>query len=63
MYAKAYRWDDEMREISRFLEPERGAADMLAGAAVLYQHVAEDNRVGAQSEILSILNRFVEPQS
>ena len=63
MYAKAYRWDDEMREISRFLEPERGAADMLTGAAVLYQHVAEDNRIGPQSEILSILNRFVEPQS
>jgi L-threonate 2-dehydrogenase len=63
MYAKAYRWGDEMREISRFLEPERGAADMLTGAAVLYQHVAEDNRIGPQSEILSILNRFVEPQS
>ncbi len=63
MYAKAYRWDDEMREISRFLEPERGAADMFTGAAVLYRHVAEDNRIGPQSEILSILNRFVGPRA
>lgn len=62
MYAKANRWDGEMREISRFLEPERGAADMFTGAAVLYQHVADDNRIGPQSEILSILNRFVEPR-
>lgn len=58
MYAKAYRWDDEMREIAKFLEPERGAADMLLGAATLYRHVAEDNRSGAQSEIISILDRF-----
>ena len=61
MYAKAYRWDDEMREIATFLEPERGAADMLLGAATLYDHVAEDNRQGPDSEILSTLNRFVRP--
>ena len=61
MYAKAYRWDDEMCEIATFLEPERGAADMLLGAATLYRHVAEDNRRGPDSEILSTLNRFVRP--
>lgn len=61
MYAKAYRWDDEMLEIAKFLEPERGAADMLMGAARLYRHVAEDNRIGPQSEIISILDRFVKP--
>ncbi len=37
-------------------------ADMFTGAAVLYQRVADDNRIGPQSEILSILNRFVEPR-
>ncbi len=59
MYAKAARWDDEMLEIAKFLEPERGAADMLSGAAVLYRHVAVEHRAGPQSEIISILDRFV----
>ena len=58
MYAKAYRWDGEMREISKFLLPEKGASTMLAGAADLYEHIAEDNRAGPQSEIISTLNRF-----
>ncbi len=60
MYAKAYRWDGEMREIAKFLEPERGASEMLAGAAALYQHIAEEHRIGPQSEIISILDRFVK---
>lgn len=59
MYAKAYRWDGEMREIARFLEPEDGASRMLAGAAELYRHVAEDHRQGPDSEIISVLNAFV----
>ncbi len=59
--AKAYRWDGEMREIAKFLEPERGAADMLTGAATLYEHLAEDNRAGPSSENLSVLNAFVKP--
>jgi 3-hydroxyisobutyrate dehydrogenase-like beta-hydroxyacid dehydrogenase len=63
MYAKAYRWDDEMREIAKFLEPERGAADMLMGAGTLYRHVAQDNVAGPQSEIVSILDRFVHPKT
>ncbi|MCV3242491.1 NAD(P)-dependent oxidoreductase [Mesorhizobium sp. ZC-5] len=63
MYAKAYRWDGEMREIARFLEPERGAAGMLTGAADLYEHVAEDNRAGPKSEIISTLDRFVKRQA
>lgn len=61
MYAKAYRWDGEMLEISAFLEPERGAADMFGGAAALYRHVAEDHRIGADSEIISILEAFTSP--
>lgn len=59
MYDKAYRWDGEMREIAKFLLPEQGASEMLTGAANLYEHIAADNRVGPQSEIISTLNRFV----
>jgi putative dehydrogenase len=59
MYDKAYRWDGEMREIAKFLLPEKGASTMLTGAADLYEHIADDNRAGPQSEIISTLNRFV----
>lgn len=59
MYNKAYRWDGEMREIAAFLQPEAGASGMLKGAADLYQHIAEDNRSGPDSEIISLLDRFV----
>lgn len=59
MYDKAYRWDGEMREIARFLLPEKGASTMLTGAADLYEHIAEDNRAGPQSEIISSLDRFI----
>jgi len=59
MYDKAYRWDGEMREIAKFLLPEQGASTMLTGAADLYVHIAEDNRAGPTSEIISTLNRFV----
>ena len=58
MYSKAYRWDDEMREIAKFLEPERGAVGMLTGAADLYRHVAEDFEEGPGSEIISAIERF-----
>jgi 3-hydroxyisobutyrate dehydrogenase-like beta-hydroxyacid dehydrogenase len=58
MYRKAYRWDDEMREIAKFLEPERGAVGMLTGAAGLYNHIAAEFREGASSEIISALDRF-----
>ncbi len=59
MHAKAYRWDDEMLEISGFLEPEEGAAEMFSGAATLYRSIAHDNRCGSDSEIIQILNAFV----
>lgn len=59
MYDKAYRWDGEMREIAKFLLPEKGASTMLTGAADLYEHIAEDNRAGPQSEIISSLDRFI----
>lgn len=59
MYDKAYRWDGEMREIAKFLLPEKGASTMLTGAADLYEHIAADNRAGPQSEIISSLNCFI----
>jgi L-threonate 2-dehydrogenase len=59
MYDKAYRWDGEMREIAKFLLPEQGASTMLTGAADLYVHIAEDNRAGPKSEIISALDRFI----
>ncbi|GAB5375833.1 MAG: NAD(P)-dependent oxidoreductase [Acuticoccus sp.] len=62
MLPKAYRWDGEMREIARFLEPEAGAARMMTGAADLYQHIAEDVAEGEQSEIVQLLRRFRAPQ-
>jgi putative dehydrogenase len=61
MPAKAYRWDDEMQEIARFLEPERGAADMLRGAATLYRDIAAQNAAGPDAEPLEILRRFLRP--
>lgn len=59
MYGKAYRWNDEMREIASFLQPEEGSVAMLEGAAQLYEHVARDNREGPDSEILAAINSFV----
>jgi putative dehydrogenase len=32
---------------------------MLTGAADLYVHIAEDNRAGPKSEIISSLDRFI----
>ena len=55
--------DDEMREIATFLEPERGADFFFFFGATLYQHVAEDNRTGPTSEILSVLELFVQKPS
>lgn len=62
MYPKAYRWDDEMREIARFLEPEPGSVQMLTGAADLFRHVAAAYREGPQAELISTINRFATPE-
>ena len=58
MLPKAYRWDGEMLEIAKFLEPETGAATMFEGASQLYEHIAEAEREGTESEIIAILDRF-----
>ncbi len=60
MYAKAYRWEGELREIATFLQPEAGSAQMLSGAADLYARIAEAHREGPQSEIIAILDAFAE---
>lgn len=59
MYAKAYRWDGEMNEIAKFLQPDTGAVGMLEGAASVYRTVAQANSQGPESEILSTLAQFV----
>lgn len=58
MYAKAFRWDDEMREIAKFLEPERGSTGMFTGAAELYKHIAAEYKNGSKSEIISAIDQF-----
>ncbi|HWK45634.1 MAG TPA: DUF1932 domain-containing protein [Stellaceae bacterium] len=42
MYAKAYRWVAEMREIAAFLGEDEAAAMMFEGAARLYERLAAD---------------------
>jgi 3-hydroxyisobutyrate dehydrogenase-like beta-hydroxyacid dehydrogenase len=42
MYAKAYRWVAELDEIAAFVGDDRPEHDMLAAAARLYEHIAED---------------------
>ena len=42
MFPKAYRWVAEMEEISKFLATDPGASQMLAGAARLYEQIAQD---------------------
>jgi L-threonate 2-dehydrogenase len=58
MYSKAFRWDDEMREIAKFLEPEPGSVAMLTGAADLYNRIAAEYAAGPRSEIISAIDRF-----
>ena len=55
---KAYRWDGEMEEIARFLEPEAGASQIFLGAAELYRRLAEAAAQGPQAERLLQLAKF-----
>ena len=57
MYSKAYRFVDEMEEISQYLDP-RGESEIFAGAAKLYQHIADDYE-GAKTEVAA-LQKFVD---
>ena len=60
MPGKAYRWDGEMREIARFLSPEKGSSQMLDGAAELYARIANAKESGDDSELLERIARFAD---
>ena len=55
---KAYRWDGEMEEIARFLEPEAGGAEIFRGAAELYRDLAKDVEAGEGAERLRLLDQI-----
>jgi 3-hydroxyisobutyrate dehydrogenase-like beta-hydroxyacid dehydrogenase len=57
MFSKAYRFVDEMEEISQFLQPRKEGA-IFGGAASLYQHLADD-LAGSKKEI-DVLAKFAE---
>jgi putative dehydrogenase len=57
---KAYRWDGEMEEIARFLQPEEGASRIFEGAAELYRRLAEAQEQGPGSERLEQLSKYNE---
>lgn len=42
MYAKAYRWVDEMNEVAAFMQPDKAANAMFDGAARFYEQIAAD---------------------
>lgn len=57
MYAKAYRWVAEMREIAAFLGEDEAAAMMFEGAARLYERLAAD--VAGEGKERSQLDAFL----
>jgi len=59
MYSKAYRWVAELDEIASFVGDGYAEHDMLAGAARLYERLADDVE-GKKSEI-DALDRFLKP--
>ena len=42
MYSKAYRWVAEMEEIAGFVSEDAAGNQIFAGAADLYERIAED---------------------
>lgn len=58
MYAKAYRWDGEMLEIAKFLEPEKPEEAMLYPAAKLYRRIAAAHAEGPHANDIVTLSRF-----
>lgn len=57
MYAKAYRWDFEMREVARFAGEDPAAERIYEGAAALFERLAID-WAGERTEIAAI-DRFL----
>ena len=62
VFKKAYRWDGEMEEIAKFLDPETGGAEIFNGAAELYRRIAEDFAVGEASERMALLKAYQDPR-
>jgi 3-hydroxyisobutyrate dehydrogenase-like beta-hydroxyacid dehydrogenase len=61
IYPKAYRWVAEMEEIAKFLAADPGAAQMLAGAALLYAQMAKDAAArGGEGNIVDLCEAFLE---
>lgn len=48
MLPKAYRWVEEMRQISQFVTPDAAAAKLYGGAAELFDHIAQDAAAGGK---------------
>ena len=61
IFKKAYRWDGEMEEIAKFLQPETGGSEIFQGAAELYRDLAADVAGGPSSERLALLAGFSKP--
>ena len=55
---KAYRWDGEMEEIAKFLDPETGGSQIFQGAADLYRDLARDFAEGPDAERMALLKLF-----
>jgi putative dehydrogenase len=62
MYVKAYRWDGEMEEIAKFLQPDVGGSAIYMGAARLYADIASDFAAGGHERV-EPLNKFIEQKS
>jgi hypothetical protein len=60
MFPKAYRWVAEMEEISKFLAADPGASQMLAGAAKLYQQIAEDFEKHGKDGAVAMIDGFLK---
>jgi L-threonate 2-dehydrogenase len=58
-YSKAYRWVGEMEEISKFLEPEIGGAEMFGGAAHFFSDLTVDYEKGSNTGRVALLNEFL----
>lgn len=59
MYAKAYRWVAEMREIADFLKDDAAAAMIFEGLAQFYERLAADE-AGRRQEIGSLQAFFAQ---
>ena len=59
MYSKAYRWVAELDEIASFVGEDRPEHEMLAAAARLYEHIADDYE-GEKRET-GALDAFLKP--